>query len=152
MTESGELHEKVDKILQRVESMDNFMPWIIKPQAKQILEQMTEYFSKQVSAAKVYLEIDGEKTVSTIGESLNMKQPNVSREVAKLRDLGLIEPKSVGSSTVYQKTKIDKVIGLSKSLEKMIQEINEKKITEVTKDEESTGNENNNTIGNTASQ
>lgn len=146
MTESSELHEKVDKILQRVESMDNFMPWIIKPQSAQILEQMKGYFSKQVAAAKVFLQVDGIKTVSAIGEQLSMKLPNVSREIGKLRDLGLIEPKSVGNSTIYQKTKIDKVIGLSKSLEKMIEEINGKKSAEGINNEEQTGNGNNNPI------
>lgn len=141
MTESSELHEKVDKILQRVESMDNFMPWLIKPQAKQILTEMTDYFKKQIAIAKVFLQIDGIKTVSNIGEQLNMKIPNVSREIAKLRDMGLIEPKTVGNTTIYQKTKIDKVIGLSKSLEKMIEEINIKKTEVITNEnQEGSGN------------
>lgn len=151
MTESPELHEKVDRILQGVESMDNLMPWIIKPHAKEIRDQMIKYLEKQVSVVRVFLEVDGVKTVSDIKQKLNMQMSNVSRELGKLREMGIIEPKSVGNSTVYQKTKIDKVIGLSKELEKMIQEIDTKKTTEVTINEESTGNGNNSTIGNTQS-
>jgi hypothetical protein len=119
MTESSELHEKVDKILQRVESMDSFMPWLIRPQAEQIRESLLAWFKKQSSAARVYLEIDGDRTVTAIGQKLGMKQPNVSREIAKLRDdVGLIEQKTVGNTTVYRKTKIDRVLGLTKELER----------------------------------
>jgi hypothetical protein len=80
MTESSELHEKVDKILQRVESMDSFMPWLIRPQAQQIRDSLLAWFKKQSSAARVYLEIDGDRTVTAIGQRLGMKQPNVSRD------------------------------------------------------------------------
>jgi len=120
VTESSELHAKVEKILQRVESIDNFMPWIIRPQAKQILEEMLAWFSKQTSAARVYLEVDEKMTVTAIGTKLGMKQPNVSREIGKLRDLGLIEQKTVGNSTIYAKTKIDRVLGLTKALKWML--------------------------------
>lgn len=127
MTESKEMHEKVDKILQRIESIDNFMPWLIRPQAKEIRNDMISFFKKQIAAAKVFLNTDGEKTVSAIAKQLEMKQPNVSREVAKLRDMGLVEPKSVSSTTIYRKTKIDKIIGLSKTLQKLVEDANNDK-------------------------
>ena len=38
-------------------------------------------------------------------------------ELPKLIDMGLVEQKSVGSTTIYQKTKIDKIIGLTKELQ-----------------------------------
>lgn len=145
MTESNELHEKVDKILQRVESMDNFMPWLIRPQAKAILGEMKPFFAKRLSAVRVYLEVDGEKTVTAIGQKLGMKQPNASREITVLREMGLIEPKSTGNSTVYRKTKIDKVIGLSRELTKMIGS-NDQSAVEATTSEEQTTNGNNNII------
>ena len=145
MTESKELHEKVDKILQRVESMDNFLPWLIRPQAKAILEEMKPFFVKRISAAKVYLEVDGEKTVSAIGQKLTMKVPNVSREITVLREMGLIEPKSTGNSTVYRKTKIDKIIGLSRELAKMLG-VNNKPVAEGVTNEEQTTDGNSSTI------
>lgn len=145
MTESKELHEKVDKILQRVESMDNFLPWLIRPQAKAILEEMKPFFVKRISAAKVYLEVDGEKTVTAIGQKLTMKQPNVSREITVLRDMGLIEPKTTGNSTVYRKTKIDRIIGLSRELARMIGD-NSKPVAEGVTNEEQTTDGNNGTI------
>lgn len=120
MTESRELHQKVDKILQRVESMDNFMPWMIRPQAKEIRALMLDFFKSKTSTAKVYMEIDGEKSVTAISKQLKMKLPNVSREITILNEMALIEPKSIGNSKVYKKTKIDKVIGLSKALEKIL--------------------------------
>ena len=120
MTESNELHERVDKLLQRVESMDNFMPWLIRPQAKKIREEIILFFKRRNTATKVFLEIDGEKTVSDIATKLRMKRPNVSREITKLVDMGLVELKSIGFATIYQKTKIDKIIGLTKDLHKLL--------------------------------
>lgn len=151
VTESPELHEKVDKILQGVESMDNLMPWIIKPHAKEIRDQMIKHLEKQISVVRVFLEVDGVKTVSDIKQKLNMQLSNVSRELGKLREIGIIEPKSVGNNTIYQKTKIDKVIGLSKELEKIIQEIDANKPTEVVINEKPSTDGNNNTVGNTQS-
>lgn len=145
MTESKELHEKVDKILQRVESMDNFMPWLVRPQAKAILEEMKPFFTKRLSAVKVYLEVDGEKSVTAIAEKLTMKIPNVSREITVLREMGLIEPKSVGNATVYQKTKIDKIIGLSRELIKLIGK-NEHPVMEGVKNEEQTADRDNSSV------
>ncbi len=127
MTESKELHEKIDKILQRVESMDSFMPWLIRPQSKEIREDMMVFFKRQTVAANVFLEIDGNKTVSDIAKQLVMKQSNVSREIAKLTAMGIIELKSVSTTTIYQKTKIDKIIRLSEALSKLLRKINNDK-------------------------
>src|SRR2546428_10071050 len=120
MTESKELHQKVDKILQRVESMDNLMPWMIRPQAKEIRTLMLDFFKNRVSTARVYLEIDGQRSVNDMVNHLKMKQPNVSREITILSEMALIEPKSIGNTRIYKKAKIDKIIGLSKALEKML--------------------------------
>jgi hypothetical protein len=119
MVESKELHQKVDKILQRVESMDNFMPWMIRPQAQEIRTLMLEYLEKRTSTARVYLQVDGKKTITEIGKRLNMKQPNVSREIAILfNEMGLVEPIDGENGTIYRKTKIDRMIGLSRALER----------------------------------
>ena len=117
MTESKELHEKIDMILQRVKSMDNFMFWLIRPQAKEIRKEILLSLQKKGAVIKVFLEIDGEKTVSNIAKELRMKPTNVSREITKLTNMGLVEQESVGSTTIYQKTKIDKIIGLTKELQ-----------------------------------
>jgi DNA-binding transcriptional ArsR family regulator len=143
MTESNELHEKVNKILQRVESIDNLMPWIIRPQAKQIQEEMLTWFKKRVSLARVYVEIDGKKTVTTIGNILGMKQSNVSRVIGKLTDIGLIEQKRVGVSTIYKKTKIDKILGLGEKLEKILVTDSKKAEEGSNNEEEGTGRKNN---------
>ena len=127
LTESKELHEKIDKILQRVESMDNFMPWLIRPQAQDIRDGMMAIFKTQLSAGNVFLKIDGEKSVSEIAQELDLQLSNTSREIGKLVEMGLVEPKSISSKSVYKKTKIDKIIGLSKPLQKFLSDQNGKK-------------------------
>jgi DNA-binding transcriptional ArsR family regulator len=99
--------------------MDNFMPWMIRPQAQEIRQLMLEYLRRRTATARVYLQVNGKRTVSEIGTRLKMKQPNVSREIAILfNEMGLVEPIDGENGTIYRKTKIDKIIGLSRALEK----------------------------------
>jgi hypothetical protein len=67
-------------------------------------------------------------------------------EIAKLRDdVGLIEQKSVGNTTVYRKTKIDKVLGLTKELERQYS-VESMKPQEKSNDKEQAANGDNGTI------
>ena len=120
MSESEELHNKVDKILKKVESIDNFMPWLVRPNSPQLKKELLTFFKKRKTSARVYLVIDGVKTVGEVATSLNMKQPNVSREIKLLNGFGLIEAVIDGSNSIYKKNKIDNVLGLSNELSKLI--------------------------------
>lgn len=114
------MHQKVDRILGHVKSIDKLLPWLIKPQSEEIIKDFINHFKDRKSTAKVYLEIDGEKTVSEIVKATGMLQPSVSRSLRHLEEIGLIESYPKGNSTIYRKNEIDKIIGLSKELEKMI--------------------------------
>ena len=120
MTESPELHQKVDKILQRVESMDNFMPWLVRHQVPAIRQELMEFFKKKKRTAKVYLAIVGEKTISQLVADTSLAQPHVSAEVKTLTDCGLIDQFQVGRNTICKKNKMDKLLGLSKELGKTL--------------------------------
>jgi len=120
MTESGELHHKVDKILRKVESIDNFMPWLVRPNSKQLKEELLNFFKKKKRTAKVYLSIDGTRNVNQIAEVTSLAQPNVSIEISVLANKGLIESIIINGNTIYKKNKIDKVLGLSFELDKLI--------------------------------
>ena len=126
MTESPELHQKVDKILQRVESMDNFMPWLVRHQVPAIRQEFMEFFKKKKRTAKVYLAIVGEKTISQIVTETSIAQPNVSAEIRTLTEYGLIDTIVEGKNTICKKNKIDKLLGLSKELEKSLKKYNPK--------------------------
>lgn len=114
------MHQKVDRILGHVKSIDKLLPWLIKPQSEEIIKHFINYFKDKKSTVKVYLEIDDEKTVSEIVKATDMLQPNVSRSLRNLEEIGLVESYSKGNYTIYRKNEIDKIIGLSKELEKMI--------------------------------
>ena len=63
---------------------------------------------------KVYLAIDGKRTVNDISEVTGTLLPNVSREITPLKEEGLIEvatedPKGI----IYQKTFLDELLDLS---------------------------------------
>ena len=120
MPESGELHNKINKILHKVESIDNFMPWLVRPNSTQLREELLKFFQKKKRAAKVYLCVDGVRNVSQIAEVTSIAQPNVSKEISELVNKGLIESIINGGNTIYKKNKIDKVLGLSNELSKLI--------------------------------
>ena len=124
MPETSELHQKVDKILRRVESMDNFMPWLVRHQAADIKKELIDFFNKRKRAAKVYLAVDGKRAISDISQFTGIAQPNVSAEIKSLIENGLIEAIVSGKNTICRKNKIDTVLGLSKYLESIFKQNN----------------------------
>jgi DNA-binding transcriptional ArsR family regulator len=68
----------------------------------------------------VYLAVDGEHSVGEIAQLLDMKMPNISRDLTKCAEEGLIEriqdaPKG---GFVWKKKRIDKVLHISEYLRK----------------------------------
>jgi len=136
MTESDEMHQKMSKILRKVESIDNSTTWLIRLNSQPLREELLKFFKKKKSTAKVFLAIDGVKNVNEIASTINMIPNNVSREITILLNMELIEPVIEGRNTVYKKNKIDKILGLSKELSKLPITINE----EVNKEDINTEN------------
>jgi len=101
------------------EAIDNAMELLIRANKAAILSEALAFFGTSKRRAEVYLAADGNKTVSAIAESLRMKGPNVTRDLSLLKDFGLIEVNRMeGSSIVYKKRRIDRIIGLSSELRK----------------------------------
>ena len=101
------------------EAIDSSMELLIKANGVQILEEIMSFFQKSKRRAEVYLAVNGKRTVSDIVQFLEMKAPNVSRELSKLKDEGLVEIKEIPSSGyVYKKRKVDRILKISKKLRK----------------------------------
>jgi DNA-binding MarR family transcriptional regulator len=99
------------------EAIDSSMELLIKAHGEQIEKEIMEFFGGSKRRAEIYLECDGKNSVTTIANKLQMKQPNVSTEVTKLKEEGLIKiKKTTDEGYIYQKTKVDKILRISKKL------------------------------------
>jgi hypothetical protein len=111
-----ETQNKIDEILSHVKSLDGQMAWLVKSQVQGIKTELVDYLvKKRRRVAKVYLAVDGERTVKAISDYLIIEQPNVSKEIQWLEDNGLIRVQKWGT---YKKEKIDSILGLSAELRK----------------------------------
>ena len=115
MPESKELHTKVDEIGSYVKSMDGQLNWLVRAQANDLRPMILDFFKKRKRAAKVFLATDGKRTVEEIAAYLDLRQPNVSKELSDLHEAGLVECVEWG---LYRKKIIDKILGLSRTLRK----------------------------------
>lgn len=115
MPESDELAIDIKEIRWRQESMDSSMDLLLKANKDSILTQIEAFFRNSKRKAQVYLTVDGKRSVDEIAQMLNMKAPNVSRDLTRCADEGLIERISQSGSGgfVWRKTRKDKVLHIS---------------------------------------
>ena len=120
MIESNEVARDIREIKWHQEAIDSSMELLIKANREAILEEIMEFFGRSKRRAEVYLAINGKRTVSDIVDLLVMKSPNVSIELSKLKEEGLIEIKEItpDGTYIYRKRRVDKILGISKRLRK----------------------------------
>ncbi len=115
MTESPETAKDVKEIKHRVKSIDNFQAFQLRAQKESVLSEIMDFFGNSKRKAEVFLEVNGEKSVSEIASNLDMKVPNVSKILSELE--GLIELKeTLDNKKIFKKRKQTKIIGLSSKI------------------------------------
>jgi predicted transcriptional regulator len=116
---SKNTEKDVREIKWRVEGIDKSIDLLVRANRKQIVKEIEEFFGKSKNRVKVFLAIDGEKTVEKIAIELGMKAPNVSRRITELRNEGLINIKKITKKGyIYEKTEKVRILGLEKKLSK----------------------------------
>ncbi len=112
------LNRDVREIKHKVHDLDTSVDLLIRANRKEIISDLLEFFGYSKDRTKVFLAIDGEKTVTDLVSQLNpMKQPNVSKRITELTDEGLIYvKKSTKIGKVYDKTSKVKILNLEKVL------------------------------------
>jgi DNA-binding transcriptional ArsR family regulator len=120
MPESDELAIDIKEIRWRQESMDGSMDLLLKANREAIIAEIGNFFGNSKRRAQVYLAVDGDRSVGEITQLLNMKMPNVSTDLSKCAEEGLIERIPVPSKGgfVWKKKRIDKVLHISEYLRK----------------------------------
>ena len=120
MVESDEVAKDIREIKWHQEAIDSSMELLIKANRDAILAEIIKFFGRSKRRAQVFLAVNGERTVEDITELLNMQKPNVSTELTRLKEEGLIEIKRITSEGyyVYKKRRVDKILRISQKLRK----------------------------------
>jgi DNA-binding transcriptional ArsR family regulator len=123
MPETEDMFEEVKKIRWHQEAIDSNIELITRAHGKEILREIMEFFGnvlgkkKAINRARIFLAVDGKSSVGKIADDLKLKLPNVSTEITKLKDMGLIEVKEVTKEgIIYKKRKVDTLLRISQKL------------------------------------
>ena len=125
MAGNEDMAEDVKKIRWHQEAIDKNIELLTRAHKKEILDEIMEFFGiapkkkKAINRAKIFLAVDGKRTVSNLASYLNLPISYVSQEITKLKGMSLIEVKS-GSKEgiVYKKTRANSVLRISVKLMK----------------------------------
>jgi len=120
VVESDEVARDIREIKWHQEAIDSSMELLIKANRESILSEIMKFFGRSKRRAEVYLLVDGKRTVEDITELLGMQKPNVSAEISKMKEEGLVEIKKVTEQGfyVYRKRRVDRILGISRRLRK----------------------------------
>jgi DNA-binding transcriptional ArsR family regulator len=103
----------------RVDSLDQTTAFALRADAPRHFESVNVIFGKSKRRVQVYLAANGERSVQNIAGLLDMKQPNVSKELKILQQEGLLEvSENEGGETYWCKKPIDRTIRISSLLQK----------------------------------
>lgn len=101
----------------KVDSIEQTNAFALRADADKHLESIRQVFKSSKRKAQIYLAADGNRSVGDIAKYLGLKQQNVSRELSKLKDEGILEiGGSEGNTLYYTKTPLDRTIRISRFL------------------------------------
>lgn len=123
---SDEVAKDIREIKWHQEAIDSSMELLIKANRDAILAEIMDFFGRSKRRAKVFLTVDGKRTVEDITNILALHKPNVSAELTRLKYEGLVEIKRITKEGyyIYKKRRVDRILGISKKLRKKF-ELNE---------------------------
>jgi DNA-binding MarR family transcriptional regulator len=121
---SDVMEKDVREIKYKVDGIEKSVDLLLRANRKQIIEDLMAFFGKSKDRVKVFLAIDGEKSVNQIAEELKMKDQNVSKRITELeREVLIRVKKTVGHSKIYEQTEKVAILNLRKELQKKFGEL-----------------------------
>jgi len=105
---------RLTNIEHKVDSLDQTSAFALRADAGRHFESVKNIFRNSLRRVQVYLAANGHRSVQDITKLLKMKQPNVSKELERLKDEGLLEViEKDGGKTYWGKKPIDRTIRIS---------------------------------------
>jgi len=113
---------RLTNIEHKIDSLEQTTAFALRADEKRHFESVKVIFRKSRKCVQVYLAANGNRSVQDIADMLGMKQPNVSRELVRLGQEGLIEIiEREGGRSFWAKKPIDRTIRISQWLMKEYQ-------------------------------
>jgi len=136
MVDSEDVAEDIRKIRWHQEAIDKNIELLTRAHRKEILEEIMNFFGnvprkkKAINRARIFLAIDGNRTVSDLADYLKLPISYISQEITKLKGMSLIEVKKVSKKgIVYKKTRANSILRISAKLKKDFGIIEDQKTT-----------------------
>src|SRR5258708_1669760 len=85
------LLSRISKIQHKVDSLEQTTAFALRADSDRHLAEVQKIFRRSTRRARVYLAANGARNVQDIAHHLGMQHPNVSVELRKLVDEGLLE-------------------------------------------------------------
>ncbi len=102
---------RLAKIQHKVDSLEQTTAFALRADSDRHLAEVKKIFGRSSRRARVYLAADGARNVQEIAAHLHIKHPNVSVELKKLVDEGLLEVVDTkGTSTICAKTPLARTL------------------------------------------
>jgi DNA-binding MarR family transcriptional regulator len=112
-----EVLRRLIRIDHKTDSMEDSLAWIVSANSPQLKNELIVAFGRSTRRVQVYLGLDGKRNVQEIAKHLQMKSPNVSRDLRWLKRKRLIDVVEAGSDGyIYKKKFFDAIVGLSEAL------------------------------------
>ena len=110
---------RLANIEHKIDSLEQTTAFALRANAERHFESVRAVFGDSVRRVQVYLAANGQRSVQDIADLLGMRQPNVSRELSRLKQEGLIEViEKEGGETYWAKKPIDRTVRISQLLMK----------------------------------
>jgi DNA-binding transcriptional ArsR family regulator len=123
---SDVVEKDVREIKYKVEAIEKSVDLLVRANRREIIEDLMTFFGKSRERVKVFVAIDGEKSVNQIADEIKVRPQNVSRRLTELEREGLSRLKRTdGASKVYEKTEKVAILNLEKVLGKALGPENE---------------------------
>ena|SRR2546428_3404429 len=112
------LERDVRDIRHKVDGIDKSVDLLLRANRKEIVADLMIFFGKSKDRIRVFLVIDGERTVNELVKKLKpMLQPNVSTRITELLHEDLIYvKKTTTQGKIYDKTNKVKILNIEKEL------------------------------------
>jgi DNA-binding transcriptional ArsR family regulator len=107
---------RLSQIQHKVDSIDETNAFTLRADPRHH-ETVKKIFKRGKRRAQIYLAADGSRSVQEIGHHLDMKMPNVSRELGILKKEGMIAlTEAAGRQDFYTKKNIDSTLRITNYL------------------------------------
>lgn len=117
MDRDQQILSRLANLQHKVDSIEQTNAFALRADSARHLESVRQVFGTSKRKVQIYLAADGNRSVKDIAAHLSVKAPNVSRDLSKLKDEGLLEIGGTdGGATLYTKTPLDRTIRISRFL------------------------------------